>query len=43
VPVAGAGGFAAWFALLPAAVRVCLLIVSTPHVNEAKRQLGWSS
>jgi hypothetical protein len=41
--VAGAGGWAAWFALLPAAVLVCLLVVSTPHVYEAKRQLGWSS
>src|SRR5262249_55510117 len=29
----------AWFALLPAAVLVCLLIVSTPHVYEAKHQL----
>jgi hypothetical protein len=43
VTIAGAGGFAAWFALLPAAALVCLLIVSTPHVYEAKRQLGWSS
>jgi hypothetical protein len=43
VTIAGAGGFAAWFALRPAAVLVCLLTVSTPHVYEAKRQLGWSS
>jgi hypothetical protein len=41
--VAGAGGATARFALLPATVLVCMLIVSTPHVNEAKRQLGWSS
>jgi hypothetical protein len=41
--VAGSEGPGAWFALLPAAVLVCLLIVSTPHVFEAKRQLGWSA
>src|SRR5262245_61215838 len=40
---APAGGWPARFALLPAAVLVALLIVSTPHIYEAKRQLGWSA
>ncbi|HKB37223.1 MAG TPA: hypothetical protein VKD72_12275 [Gemmataceae bacterium] len=41
--VAGRGGWPGWFALLPAAVLVALLIVSTPHIYEAERQLGWSA
>jgi hypothetical protein len=41
--VASADNWSAWFALLPAAVLVALLIVSTPHIFEAKRQLGWSA
>ena len=41
--VASADRWSAWFALLPAAVLVALLIVSTSHIYEAKRQLGWSA
>lgn len=31
------------FAILPFSVLACLLIVSTPHVAEAKRCIGWES
>src|SRR5262245_17131198 len=40
---ASAHRWCAWITLLPAAVLLALLIVSTPHIYEAKRQLGWSS
>lgn len=29
------------FAVLPALILACLLIVSTPHIAEAKRHVGW--
>lgn len=31
------------FAILPFSVLACLLIVSTPHIAEAKKCIGWSS
>jgi hypothetical protein len=33
---------AAWFALLPGLCLVCMLVVSTPHIAEAKGTLGWA-
>jgi hypothetical protein len=35
-------GNAAWFALLPGLCLVAMLVVSTPHIAEAKGTLGWA-
>jgi hypothetical protein len=40
--VARQQGDAAWFALLPGLCLVAMLVVSTPHIAEAKGTLGWA-
>jgi hypothetical protein len=35
-------GNAAWFAVLPGICLVAMLVVSTPHIAEAKGTLGWA-
>ena len=41
--IASLGGSKAYFALLPFTVMVAMLIVSTPHIAEAKLSVGWPS
>lgn len=41
--VAGLEGSHAGLAFLPLSVLACMLIVSPPHIAEAKRELGWSA
>ncbi len=39
--IASMDGNMRWFGIMPGLVLVAMLIVSTPHITEAKKEIGW--